>query len=340
MSDKVLYFPYIKVPQNAWFSRVLLYWDEIGSIIPLEYAHQPERLGSYMKDLLDVELVKGVIPVHYIEGDPDFERAFLDLLDRSEFIQENRAVPLSQRSTVHIHLEKLGGLPGELVGRRLALGEKTPRWFTVDKLTADLFMAYLASVLCGYPDVDMDPITDQVESLSPFTATPHRVASRREVIDELRIAVLGSILPAPVDSVPAAELKAFKERHGQRLSRFRRHIESFLIDVSRDDDLELRAERIRRFQDGAQEDIYEIRSRMNERRWPRIVLGTCCGLVGAAIPGVQAALAGDPAAAVTGLPGLISAVYAALAGRGRRDDLLLGPLAYAALAEESLGEGN
>lgn len=34
MARKVLYFPYISVPESAWFTRVLLYWDEVGSIVP------------------------------------------------------------------------------------------------------------------------------------------------------------------------------------------------------------------------------------------------------------------------------------------------------------------
>lgn len=34
MSDKVLYFPYIDVPQSAWLTRMLLYWDTVGLSCP------------------------------------------------------------------------------------------------------------------------------------------------------------------------------------------------------------------------------------------------------------------------------------------------------------------
>jgi hypothetical protein len=36
MADAVIYFPYIRVPDNEWFTRVLLYWDQLGTIVPEE----------------------------------------------------------------------------------------------------------------------------------------------------------------------------------------------------------------------------------------------------------------------------------------------------------------
>lgn len=43
MSNKILYFPYINVPDTAWFSRMLLYWDEVGAIIPYDFIDNPEN---------------------------------------------------------------------------------------------------------------------------------------------------------------------------------------------------------------------------------------------------------------------------------------------------------
>lgn len=63
MADKVLYFPYIRVPGNEWFTRVLLYWDEIGSIVPSEYIYRTEVLGNYMIELLQSGLARQAFPV-------------------------------------------------------------------------------------------------------------------------------------------------------------------------------------------------------------------------------------------------------------------------------------
>lgn len=52
MGDAVLYFPMIRPPESAWFSRVLLYWDKIGTIMPAQYSEDHEFLGAYTSGLL------------------------------------------------------------------------------------------------------------------------------------------------------------------------------------------------------------------------------------------------------------------------------------------------
>ncbi|GAA4707227.1 hypothetical protein GCM10025781_27320 [Kocuria gwangalliensis] len=32
--ETALYFPHIRVPKAAWFTQVLLYWEDVASIIP------------------------------------------------------------------------------------------------------------------------------------------------------------------------------------------------------------------------------------------------------------------------------------------------------------------
>jgi len=48
MSEAAIYFPNINVPERAWFSRVLLYWDEIGSIGPYGYTQDLGHLSPYI----------------------------------------------------------------------------------------------------------------------------------------------------------------------------------------------------------------------------------------------------------------------------------------------------
>src|SRR5438034_425180 len=38
MSQNVLYFPYIRVPDNEWSTHVRLYWHQVGSLVPSEYV--------------------------------------------------------------------------------------------------------------------------------------------------------------------------------------------------------------------------------------------------------------------------------------------------------------
>jgi hypothetical protein len=40
--DKLLYYPYINLPEGDWTVRALLYYENVGSIVPLEYFYSPE----------------------------------------------------------------------------------------------------------------------------------------------------------------------------------------------------------------------------------------------------------------------------------------------------------
>lgn len=79
--DKVLYFPHIRVPDNEWFTRALLYWDEVGTIVP----HAPpdevrEILGEHTLRLMDAGLVSRVRAGDAREI-PRFDEAFIELIE-------------------------------------------------------------------------------------------------------------------------------------------------------------------------------------------------------------------------------------------------------------------
>jgi hypothetical protein len=63
MADAALYYPYIEVPDSPALTRVLLYWDELGSIIPHERS--PMRLRARTRELVDTGLVRPVSPDDY-----------------------------------------------------------------------------------------------------------------------------------------------------------------------------------------------------------------------------------------------------------------------------------
>lgn len=45
----ILYYPTISIPTNDWLRRSLLYWDEIGSIVPVDY--EENTLIPYSPDI-------------------------------------------------------------------------------------------------------------------------------------------------------------------------------------------------------------------------------------------------------------------------------------------------
>ena len=287
-----------------------------------------------MKELVEAGLVKEVVPAKYHSAVPKFRSAFLDFIDHSSIIEERRGVTLQEYETIPIHIEKMigDGLTQDLVDRGLAIPAQYP-WWNVETLTANLFMGYLASVLGKLDELRMYPMTDITSALSVFSRTPQHILSTRSLVDQLRMGVLADILPSPDYTVPVRELLDFKQRHSGFLRSFRRHIEAFLIDLTAITEIEQRNERVQIFKTQTKERINEIVAKMNERRWPRIILGGVCGVVAAAIPGISAIVTSNQLVAAAALPGLVSAIYSAFTGLpDKQRQVLHDPLAYAVYA--------
>ncbi len=333
MIDKVLYFPYIRVPETKWFIQVLLYWDEVGSIVPREYVYRPEKLGAYMRDLVKAELVKQILPSDYIYQIPRFEEAFLQLIERDKSIVKRQTVDLDSEETFRIHIDKFGDdLARQLSKMGLARSVGYP-WFEVESVTADLFMAYLSSVLGRLEDLQMCPITDHSQYFSAFSKYPKSKPKATDVISELRIAVLDRILPVPAGVISVSELANFKARYINQLSHLRRSVEAALFDISLIHDDQTRNERATLFKRNLEEEIAELKARMLERKWPQLNLGTICGLLAAAIPGAETVATGDIVSSLKALPGLVAAIYSAFKETPDQSEIMQSPLAYAALVQ-------
>lgn len=50
--NNLLYYPYINLPNTDWTIRALLYYDNIGSIVPTQYFHEPEQYEPFMREVI------------------------------------------------------------------------------------------------------------------------------------------------------------------------------------------------------------------------------------------------------------------------------------------------
>jgi len=335
MLDRVIYFPYIKVPHNEWFTRVLLYWDQVGSIMPHEFADDPMRLGNYMNDLIDFQLLRPVTPGEYISRIPNFSQAFLDLIDGSQIIQDRKGIALERGETTRLHMEKILPLSHDLMDRGLA-AESSWDWFDVERITANYFMAYLSSVLGKLGEFQMTPITDQDIYTSVFLSSGpiHPTAA---LVSEITTSVLEKVLPAPTYGIPVRELDRFKERHGETLLNFRRFIENSILEIAGEDDDHLRERKLLLLQDNLKRDIDKIRNTMKDRDWGKIIIGGLKGFsIGASLGGLLAT--GNPVTLLASVPGLIVSIHSAFSGSPDYQRRVLElPCAYAAFAQERFG---
>jgi hypothetical protein len=312
-SNSVLYYPYIRVPDSAWFTQMLLYWDHVNTITPREFIENPDMLDEHTIALVREGLVNQVSPGAYAGQIPNFSRSFIRYLTslgerllatrQAEFATEPEAA-------FDIHVEKLQRLAAELQELRVAHMDSYP-WLKVERETALDFMAYLAASLGQLKELSALPITDEPEYLDQFT---HR-SSPGEGINSLRVRVLGDLLPTPAVPIDPAELALFKVRSGQELVRFRRRIELELIDTLSIEDEALREERLQLFLESANDEIEYVSELMAKNSWVRTNLIRLSAVV-PSIPGVGA---------VTGL------AFAAVGAFGQQSKPLgYSPFLYAA----------
>jgi len=332
LADRVLYFPHIRVPDNDWFTRSLLYWDEVGTIVPYGPPEKVRQiLGEHTVALMDAGLVSSVHPGK-AQLVPRFDEAFIEMIEADPLIPRSSSSEVP-RKMFQLHMTK----PGEQIttylrDRGLLQQHPDSDWLDVEERTADLLMTYLACTI-GAADF-ATPITDRAESLAVLTGNSAASDASGVAVSRLEMTVLEGLLPAPAGGVSPEELARFKEKNGELLRKFRREVESFATDttVLAPD---LRERRAELFRDELEDQVSEIGGRMKQRRWPRIVFGTLCGVLAAATPVATAAAGGAAIAAAGGVPGLASAIYAAFGGE--KNDWRGNSVAYAALAQEQFG---
>jgi hypothetical protein len=340
MANGVLYFPSIRVPDTEWFTRALLYWDEVGTIVPAEYLNDPKFLRPYTAGLKDHGLLKTIPPDQSVWNLPQYYNGFLFLLDSLRYDQ--LYPPSRTRKMARIHVDKTGyGLASELRERKLASfnsGQEWDAWFEVEEHTANILMAYLATIIGQSQEPRLDPITDSSQCLSAFTAMPMRNGGVGKNLEEIRTEVLAELLPAPKGYIPPGALADFKGKYKVLLGHFRREVEERLILASAIDNSELRAQSIAAIKDNLKDQIDEILRRMQENKWKRIGLGTLLAVVAAGFLVADATVSGGVLSVAGNTLGLTSAAYMAFDGARTPKDLLSRPMAYGALVSRQLAK--
>jgi Family of unknown function (DUF6236) len=282
VADAVLYFPYIRIrrPDSEWFTRVLLYWEKVGTIVPLEYSQDLTFLGPETAALIRHRLVEPIVPDGSIfEAREHYAGSFLHLIDND--LRIDRELPFERRETLRIHGDKTGTeLAKALEHRRLARHASGPEWaswWDIDRRAAHLLMAYLAGVIGSTEMRRMDPITDSVEALSIFSSIPPNERGIAGETDPIRQVILEGVLPAPAGGVPPEELVAFKASHGDRLMAFRIEIERRVLAAASLRDERYAAEQARLDREELAPQIEELARRMSEHRWRSVWARGGCG---------------------------------------------------------------
>jgi hypothetical protein len=331
--DTALYFPFINVPETRWFTQILLYWDHAASIVPDALRQDREELGPYMTELMDEGLVDSVMPWTVLRNMDAFSEGFVELL------AAHSPPPGINIGSQLLHEEKMNrrvyeDMQGRGLARPLA---DSGGWWMVEPTTAALYMGYLTGAMCGARR-DFFPVTNSREMMALLAPSAPDMATR---LQSLRYEVLSQALPAPSRPVTAAQIKDFKEDHGDDLRRLRRFLSGQLATIAEIEDPDLREARKDGIFQEIEDQVARLREQMSRRHWPRIIAVGIAGVAAAATATVGAIITpGDAmihgleigSAALSMSPAVVGATDTV---RPRHFDTN-SPLVYAAAVAENL----
>ncbi|WP_339880526.1 kinase [uncultured Algoriphagus sp.] len=327
--SNLLYFPYINVPRTDWTLRTLLYYDNIGSIVPQEYFYEPERnFDEFMLELVRENLVTPINPMDVLDNPWESTRPFIELIRenskklekaQNRFIEGNRGNIHSEKfSKANIHADKFDQ---EIFYQleQLGLAESSEdRWYSVEKRTANNLMNFLATLISA--KTNRLPTTDYVK--------PFHYRNSFKKTQEKREIILSSLIPFPQD-IDFTRLMRFKEKHSDLLQAFRTQVELIALDPNIIEGTPLFYQRLAELTQRRD----ELSAKMNESQFNRILFGTVCGLIGA-YQGIEAE--STTGAVIGALPGFVNAVYSALQIERAENVFDQSGLKYLALADKRL----
>jgi hypothetical protein len=231
----ILYYPTISIPTGTWLRQSLLYWDEVGSIVPHSYSNK--ALIPYSPDvqfLKNEGQFRAFIPDHCIFQQgynkvQDLEQEFLEILRSSKF--QKRLPPPPRRNLISkIHEDKIShGLSRTLEEEGLA--KRVPNdyeWWYFENNTALLYMAVLAKHIA---DGDIHSTVTGTD-ISAYESLIFETMSDTDGVACLATN-LWNALPVPRDDVSLSDIIEFKHRRKDELLNFRQTLDDLQSEIKK-----------------------------------------------------------------------------------------------------------
>lgn len=280
---KLLYYPYISIPNAAWLKQALLYWDGIATIVPTDCLNNTKYFTRFARNVVRQGIIETVSPDNYAYSYPNEYLKFLDwaIENASHFpIEENR-FNNSVTKQYNIHTGKISFIGSEL--ERCGLAHRIDnQWYAMNSKLSMSFMTFLA-ILIGQ-STDYIPTTDTYKGMSALFNVDMQSAYKnsRDMRNTMRNSILDEILPVPKDVEDLNDILRFKDKYNDELVRFRRHIENFIAELEGlPQDLQI--ERCNYFIENAKDEIDDIKGHMRWFKTPEIEMGTVISALASAI---------------------------------------------------------
>lgn len=265
----ILYYPTISIPSGTWLRQALLYWDEIGSIVPKNWDNEILiSLGpdiEYLKNEGEFrpfdpqELIK---QAKGLQERQEFEKEFKSIIESPLFqkILDGKNIILS--SNVHRDKVSKGLFYDFLQPEGLADFDKTNYdWYLFEENTALLYMSLLAKYIS---DIDIQATvagTDRAE----YQNLIYAISSKNEGIACLDARFKNS-LPIPRDDISLADIVDFKQKRRLELLNFRKILNDFQNRLSKANETKEINEIVIDFKEALEKGVSDISALMQDSR--------------------------------------------------------------------------
>lgn len=282
-----LYYPYIAIENRRWIRQAVLYWDEVGSIVPEQVWHEHpyfENEEAEINQLREAGFYRPFFPDELRRKggsrlQNEFNKEFFERLDY--FNQCYNYQDTGELCRMYESKEMQVHLFDELEKRRLAT-RKPPREFSmsgsyqpfiwVEKTTSDIYMSLLAEYLAKNDRKCITtPYTDQPQSMNyVYSSLDPSVGQNSAQI------LFDRVLPVPAEHVSLDRIIEFREDNRTELLNFRKLIDSFQTGMQLNSD----PKSLQNFSVQCQEDI-ELGVRQLKDNLREHGIETCWGTLGA-----------------------------------------------------------
>ena len=222
MPNRILYYPNIDVPESAWTKNVLLYWDEMSSIVPHEGFHLPPNIAM----LQEYGCYKPVFPRDVFEQSGD---EFFEVLER-----RLRELPRKGPGMMRVHVSKT-----YFMNERIILREHPEIRQVLGKLAED----------GEYRETREDVATVYIKTLADFAVKNHEktvVGTDRKPMggglgesygkpmetNGVLEFVFNRCIPMPAEDVSLEEILKFKADHKGQLVDFQSALDELQRDIA------------------------------------------------------------------------------------------------------------
>ena len=272
ITKTILYYPLISIQTGRWLRQSLLYWDQIGSIVPQDY--DGEALNPYTPD---IDYLKSEGEYRPFRPDAllgqdwdavrDFENELMEIVASGRFYGMS-PLPYARRLDAKIHRDKVSSHVFDLLEQEgLAMRhEEDHRWYYFERKLSLVYMSLLAKYLAnGDHDSTVASTNFRAYERLNFQAKPNTEAF---VCLKARFR---DMLPVPRQDVPLSDILDFKRKRHDQLLGFRQQLSAMEAAIGRCNTEAEAIEALANAKENIEKGVIDIEATLSDAKLPTII---------------------------------------------------------------------